>query len=366
MSALSLLIVVAALGVIAWTILTGQVGEQGLDALFLIMVCLLVAAGFGLVPFFAWRKGLLPQLRRKRSEPEASPERKPAEASNVSQEHEMKGRTARGVSNARVLLLMLLASFSAAIPLMVWHETWFGRKLSDAQMTEYLQETRRPRRIQHALVQISERISEGDENAKRWYPNVVELAKNPEPKIRNTAAWVMGQDNRSEEFHRTLASMLSDPEPVVRRNAALSLVRFQDASGRWELVGILRPYGIRSPEAGRIEMVAESGQNLGTQALAARIRRDDGNAAEVRTPFAGSIEALAVRAGDHVVAGSELLTLAAGPDQVWEALRGLYLVGQPEDLPAVDRWSGGSDRIGRQAALTAQAIRTRAERTSSR
>ncbi|HWR50328.1 MAG TPA: hypothetical protein VN428_04435, partial [Bryobacteraceae bacterium] len=125
-------------------------------------------------------------------------------------------------------------------------------------------------------------------------------------------------------------------------------------------------YAIRSPAAGRIETVAEARHSIGTQALAARIRRDDGSAIEVRAPFAASVEAVAVRAGGHVAAGSELLTLSASPDQVWEALRGLYLIGQADDLPDVDRWSGASDRIGRQAAQTAQAIRTRAERMSNR
>jgi len=50
---------------------------------------------------------------------------------------------------------------------------------------------------------------------------------------------------------------------------------------------------------------------------------------------------------------------------VWEALRALYLVGQPDDLADVDRYASGvagmPERVGQQAALTAQAIR---ERTS--
>jgi hypothetical protein len=63
---------------------------------------------------------------------------------------------------------------------------------------------------------------------------------------------------------------------------------------------------------------------------------------------------------------------SAGPasDEVWEALRGLYFVGRPEDLSEVERYRRGATdmpgRVRRQAALTAQAIRTRAERSPSR
>ena len=42
----------------------------------------------------------------------------------------------------------------------------------------------------------------------------------------------MGQDNKSEEFHQALLSLLNDNDPLVRRNAALQLVRFGDGSGK--------------------------------------------------------------------------------------------------------------------------------------
>ena len=68
--------------------------------------------------------------------------------------------------------------------------------------------------------------------------------------------------------------------------------------------------------------------------------------------------------GSRVAAGAEIAVLLPGQEQVWEALRALYLVGRPEDLEDVDRFSSGAggmpERARRQAALTAEAIRKRA------
>jgi hypothetical protein len=49
---------------------------------------------------------------------------------------------------------------------------------------------------------------------------------------------------------------------------------------------------------------------------------------------------------------------------VWEALRALFIVGQPQDLPAIRAYQRElpeiPDRIRQQALLTEQAIRRRA------
>lgn len=51
-------------------------------------------------------------------------------------------------------------------------------------------------------------------------------------------------------------------------------------------------------------------------------------------------------------------------EQVWEALRALYLVGSQEDLAGVENLPralpGMSERVRQQAATTAEAIRRRA------
>jgi hypothetical protein len=75
--------------------------------------------------------------------------------------------------------------------------------------------------------------------------------------------------------------------------------------------------------------------------------------------------------GSRVAEGDTVVSMSPDPDQVWEALRGLYFVGQMEDLPKVEQFGrGGSkeatDQLRRQATLTAQAIRTRSERNPNR
>src|SRR6185295_20016787 len=96
----------------------------------------------------------------------------------------------------------------------------------DAEISKYLADYQHPRHVQHALLQIQDRIEKKDPTTKRWYPQILELTENPETEFRLTVAWVMGSDNTSPEFHNALKQLVEDREPIVRRNAALALVRF--------------------------------------------------------------------------------------------------------------------------------------------
>ena len=108
-------------------------------------------------------------------------------------------------------------------PFLFWYGTWFGRTLSDGDISEYLSNAAaKPRKAQHALVQMEERISRGDTRARQWYPKVVELSGTPSLELRQTGAWLMGQDHTYEPFHEALRKMLADPAPMVRRNAQQS------------------------------------------------------------------------------------------------------------------------------------------------
>jgi hypothetical protein len=49
------MIAVAGVAAVIWALFTGQVAEQGLDALFLIVVALVGSALFASVPLRAWR-----------------------------------------------------------------------------------------------------------------------------------------------------------------------------------------------------------------------------------------------------------------------------------------------------------------------
>jgi hypothetical protein len=259
--------------------------------------------------------------------------------------------------------ILLLAILFVAATFLAWYFSWFGRELSDADISTYLAEEKKPRHVQHALVQIQKRIERGDPGAKNWYPQLITLSGNPETEFRLTVAWLMGFDNRSEEFHEALLKLLRDQEPIVRRNAALALVRFQDDGGRDELLTVLRPFPVRAPVAGVVASSLPEGATLARRALLARIQRNDGSVVEIRSPLPGRIDKVVKPIGSQVTQDEEVLSLHSDEDSVWEALRALALVGKAEDLPLVESVASGeaSQQIREQASLTIQAIQRRAK-----
>jgi len=261
------------------------------------------------------------------------------------------------------IIFYLVAWLIVLMPFLLWRGTWFGRPLTDAEITKYLHDDQKPRHIQHALVQVGERINRGNRNIAQWSADLVRLSTYPVEEVRNTDAWVMGQDNSNQQFHAALRKMLSDPSPQVRGNAALALVRFGDAAGRPQIVAMLQPLAVSAPAAGRVTGVARAGEpaNHGT----VLVKLDDhGQLVEVRAPISGHIRAIAAQPGTDVAQGTLLAVLNPGADQVWEALRALYAVGQPEDLPAIAPYKNPPrdlpQRIAQQAAETERAIQQRA------
>ena len=165
------------------------------------------------------------------------------------------------MSTRNRLLFFATGWLIVLMPFLFWWNTWFGRQLSDQQLSEYLRDDKKPRHIQHALVQIGERVMRHDPGVARWYPDVVRLASYPIEEVRNTDAWVMGQDVTSKDaasagFHPALLKMLGDSSLLVRGNAALSLVRFGDASGRPDIVALLQPAKVAAPQPERSQTPA--------------------------------------------------------------------------------------------------------------
>lgn len=267
------------------------------------------------------------------------------------------------MSTRNRILFFVTAWLIVLMPFLFWWNTWFGRQLSDKQLGEYLQDTKKPRHIQHALVQIGERMAKHDARVKRWYPDVATFAAYPVEEVRNTDAWVMGQDTSIADFHATLLKMLSDPSPMVRGNAALSLVRFGDATGRPQIVGLLQPAVVDAPRSGKVVDVTTVGTAIHQGGLIAQLQ-SDGQKVEVRSPIAGRVRTVSVASGNNVAAGAQVATVTPAPDEVWEALRGLYLVGKPEDLAAVQAYERElpdiPDHVRQQAIETEKAIRERA------
>jgi biotin carboxyl carrier protein len=267
------------------------------------------------------------------------------------------------MSTGQRLLFFLTAWLICLMPFLFWWNTWFGRQLSDTQLTEYLNDEKKPRHIQHALVQIGERMARHDANLTRWYPDLVRLSSHRVEEVRNTDAWVMGQDTSGAGFHQTLLKMLSDPSPMVRGNAALSLVRYGDASGKAEIVQLLKPAVVTAPQAGTISDTSSVGTPIHQNGVIAKLQAG-GQTVEIRSPIGGRLRGLSVQAGKNVSAGDEIATVAPGTDQAWEALRALYILGQLEDLPAVVPYERElpdiPDHVRQQAVETDKAIRERA------
>src|SRR5947207_2939621 len=156
------------------------------------------------------------------------------------------------MSTRNRLLFFATAWLIVLMPFLFWWSTWFGRELSDSKVGEYLIDEKHPRHIQHALVQLGERIARHDTATRRWYPELVRLSTHAVEEVRNTDAWIMGQDNSALEFHEALLRMLQDSSLTVRGNAALSLVRFGDGIGRPQIVALLQPARIVAPVTGRV------------------------------------------------------------------------------------------------------------------
>jgi hypothetical protein len=256
--------------------------------------------------------------------------------------------------------ILILAGLFVAATLLAWYFSWFGRELSDGDISKYLADEKTPRHVQHALSQIQHRMERGDGSAKNWYPQLITLSGNPETEYRLTVAWLMGFDNTSQEFHTALLKLVHDEQPIVRRNAALALVRFHDSSGREELVSVLKPYVLKSPADGVVASSMREGATVGRRTPLARIQMSDGKVAELRSPLPGRVNQIFKPNGSQIAHDEDLLNLNSDENSVWEALRGLALIGTKDDLPIIDSYASSTDasaRVKEQAFLTAKAIR---------
>src|SRR5437879_13668927 len=85
----------------------------------------------------------------------------------------------RSMSGTQKILFFATGWLIVLMPFLFWWNTWFGRHLSDQQLNGYLHDAKKPRHIQHALVQLGERMAVQDKSRdaalKQWYPELVRL-----------------------------------------------------------------------------------------------------------------------------------------------------------------------------------------------
>jgi hypothetical protein len=267
------------------------------------------------------------------------------------------------------LIAILVLTFAFVLmPFLLWYMTTFTRPLSDSDLGAYFADSIHPRRAQHALSQIADRMMSPNpeirESAKPWYPEVIQFSRQGSDELRVTSAWVMGQDNTSANFHAALLKLLGDANPMVARNAALSLVRFADPAGHDVIAGMLAPYAMAAPNSGTLAIRLKLGDVINPGTLVGHIVVS-GEKTEVRSKVPGTILEWTSPDNAPVESGKSILLVDPSAEMVWESLRALYLVGQKEDLPAVNRYVRGVDgmppQISQQAALTAREISGRGE-----
>jgi HEAT repeat protein len=262
--------------------------------------------------------------------------------------------------------ILALTFLFILMPFLFWEATWFGRPLDDDQLQKSLADTEHPREIQHGLSQIADRIlspaAARRDSARRFYPDVIRVAQTGGDELRTTSAWLMGQDNASPEFQQELVALLRDPNPMVRRNAALALVRFHDAAGLPEIRAILQPYEAPAEREGKLIQRLKPAETINPGALLGWVQAG-GAKMEMRSQVPGTINHWLVADGADVTPGTPVMSIDPSPAEIWEALRALYLIGQTQDLPEVERFANGADdippEVRRQAVTTAEAIRSR-------
>jgi len=261
---------------------------------------------------------------------------------------------------------LVLAFLFVLMPYILWQATWFGRPLNDEQMAKAFTDVVHPREAQHALSQVADRMESSDgtmrASAKMWYPRVVLESSSRENALRSTAAWVMGKDPTEPNFHEALQKLLLDSDPMVERNAALSLVRFGDASGHDLIVSMLKPWPLVSPAAGKLAERLSIGDVVNVGTLVGRIETS-GDKVEIRTQMPGTLDQWIVKDGDLVSSGQPIAQLDPQSDMVLNSLAALYFVGRPGDEAAVAPYvrgiTGMPPEVARQATLTLDAIRNR-------
>jgi hypothetical protein len=279
-----------------------------------------------------------------------------------------RGSTALG--SPRNTAIVIVPILLVLITFLFWYQTWFGRGLSDQEMALDLADTSVPHKTQHALAQLSDRMARGDPTVKRWYPQLLALSQSKESQLRLEAAWAMGQDNHSEEFHQALRKLIDDPVPLVRWNAALALVRFGDAAAEPQLRTMLQPFTLGAPAPGTIKFRLKEQDGVRNGTIIARVRpAESDQQRDVLSPLGGTIARWLVKEGATVTAGDAVVVIDPDEGQVVESLHALYLVGQPQDLDDVEHFVRGapnmSERVRQQAEATAQAIRQRSEKGKS-
>jgi biotin carboxyl carrier protein len=249
--------------------------------------------------------------------------------------------------------LLLLA---VIVPFLAWYGSWFGRELTDSEITASLELDQEPRDIQHALLAVQSRLLAGDSTATRWRSQVIALKGIDQVQVRRMVAWVLGHD-MDDACRDALVGMLGDADLATRRNAAVALTKWQDERSRPILLAALQPIEIRAPRGGTLDLKVVEGDPVGLGRDMAIVETSGDVTISLRPPIDGRVLRLDKKDGESVTEGELLGALSPDPQSVLAALKGLYLVGRKEDADAVRPFANGAvqhmtDQVTQQAKLT--------------
>ena len=282
-------------------------------------------------------------------------------------------RADKGVARWPIYLLLTAA---VIVPALFWHGLWLGRRLSDEQILRRLAQPENALEVQHACEQVSRRMQRDPAAAVQFYGPLVSLADHPDEQIRCVVAWCMGEDGTGHRpFQRALLCLVDDEAPQVRYNTALALVRLGEQAARPVLCEMLAPYAVSvewessAPEGTVIEILSRE-DPVRPLMQVALVDTGGDEPERVLAPLGGRIGQLVVGVGQRVTKGRPLCTIQPDFQQIYQALRALSLVGQPEDLeyvqPHLDPDGSFSRaeraRLQTQAQLAVEAIRWRQQR----
>jgi hypothetical protein len=237
------------------------------------------------------------------------------------------------MSRAQKLLFFLTAWLICLMPFLFWWNTWFGRKLSDQQLNEYLHDTKKPRHIQQALVQVGERITRQDANAQTVVSRLGAAGVRSSGRSAQHRRLGYGAGYLGAGFHEALVEDARRSFAHGSGNAALSLVRFGDASGRPQIVALLQPAQITSPQAGTHRRCGPPRHCHPSRWIDREAGDTAEQIAEIRSPIPGGfVRSLGPGRTSRRSGNCRCRSFnRAGVG----GLRALYLVGQPDDIPAI-------------------------------
>ena len=197
------------------------------------------------------------------------------------------------------------------MPFLFWWSTWFGRQLSDQQLTEYLKRRKAPDgTFSTRWCSWVSALAAHDASAARWYPELVRLASYPVEEVRNTDAWVMGQDTSAMSFH---ANSLKDAWETHRLWCAVTrhfhwfALATPQAGSRF--VALLQPARIIAPNAGRGDRRRPRRHHDPPGWPHCETSELVEQTTEVRSPISGRIRTIAARRAASVAAGANWLVL---------------------------------------------------------